>query len=85
MKWQISITDRAKKMMRRVPKSDFRHIEEAINEMAIDPFLGDLQKLGGGTQTWRRRIGSYRIIFETSVQQKIIFITDIRRRASNTY
>lgn len=53
--------------------------------MAQDPFAGDLKKLGGTEAEWRRRVGSYRIIFELSTVEHVIFVTDIRRRTSHTY
>ncbi|MDP3769849.1 MAG: type II toxin-antitoxin system RelE/ParE family toxin [bacterium] len=71
--------------MASVPRPDFQRIKKVISEMAQNPFMGDLQKLGGKETEWRRRIGAYRIIFELSIAEHCLFITDIRRRASNTY
>ncbi|MDP3772502.1 MAG: hypothetical protein Q8Q94_04000 [bacterium] len=68
-----------------VPRSDFERINRVIDEMAQNPFAGDLQKLGGKEAEWRRRVGAYRIIFNLSTAERSIFITDIRRRTSNTY
>jgi hypothetical protein len=31
--------------------------------MAADPFSGDVIKLEGGANRWRRRVGNYRIFF----------------------
>ena len=85
MNWQIFIIDRAKKQLAKVPRSDFERINKVIGEMAQDPFAGDLKKLGGTEAEWRRRVGSYRIIFELSTVEHVIFVTDIRRRTSHTY
>ncbi len=71
--------------MARIPRFDFRRINKVIDEMAQNPFAGDLQKLGGKEAEWRRRVGAYRIIFELSTTERSVFISDIRRRTSNTY
>lgn len=71
--------------MASVPKSDFQRINKVIDEMAQNPFMGDLQKLGGKEAEWRRRVGAYRIIFQLSTAEHFLFIIDIRRRASHTY
>jgi mRNA-degrading endonuclease RelE of RelBE toxin-antitoxin system len=31
--------------------------------MAEDPFYGDIIKLEGANNRWRRRLGSYRVLF----------------------
>jgi len=85
MNWRIFITDRAKKQLASVRRSDLERISKTIDEMACNPFAGDLQKLGGTEAEWRRRVGSYRIIFELSTAEHSIFITNIRRRTSSTY
>ena len=53
--------------------------------MEINPFVGDIKKLKGIENVWRRRIGNYRIIFEIFSQEKIIYIYDIQRRGSKSY
>ena len=53
--------------------------------MGADPFGGDIVKLGGGEDTWRRRVGSYRVLFKVLSGEKIIFIREVKRRTSSTY
>lgn len=71
--------------MKHIPSPDLSRIEEVIDGMRENPFVGDLHKLGGSDAEWRRRVGRYRIIFELSVAERSLFITDIRRRTSKTY
>jgi mRNA-degrading endonuclease RelE of RelBE toxin-antitoxin system len=53
--------------------------------MADDPFSGDVLKLEGTSNLWRRRVGSYRIFFAVDSAAKSIAITAISRRTSSTY
>jgi mRNA-degrading endonuclease RelE of RelBE toxin-antitoxin system len=52
--------------------------------MAADPFGGDVRKLKDGSG-YRRRIGSYRICFDTDQATQQISVTAIERRRSTTY
>ena len=85
MNWQIAAAGRARKQLKRFPLADADRIERAIDEMARDPFAGDIEKMGGQENIWRRRVGAYRIFYEVFANQRMIRITEIRRRASNTY
>ncbi len=60
-------------------------ITAAIKEFAINPYAGDIEKMEGEKDTWRRRIGAYRIFYEIHTARKIIYIFEIKRHASNTY
>ena len=85
MNWQILVTKSAAKQTKHFPKKDFVRIGEAIDEMATNPFLGDVQKIGGEENTWRRRVGNYRIKYIVKVDKRLVYIFDIKRRTSSTY
>jgi mRNA-degrading endonuclease RelE of RelBE toxin-antitoxin system len=53
--------------------------------MQADPFSGDIVRLQGEPHTWRRRVGSYRILFETRAETLQIDVLDVVRRTSTTY
>ncbi len=53
--------------------------------MEDNPLRGDIVKLGGEGDRWRRRIGGYRILYRLSYNERAIFIYDISRRTSSTY
>ena len=85
MNWKIYATNRAEKQLKKLPKSDAERIEETIDAMALNPFSGDIEKLSGEDNAWRRRVGSYRILYEVNITKKIAYIIDIKRRTSSTY
>jgi mRNA interferase RelE/StbE len=85
MNWDLRVAKSAKKNILSFPKKDKEKIIQAFREFITDPYSGDIEKVGGKENVWRRRIGNYRIIYEIDVKSKSIFIGDIRRRTSTTY
>lgn len=83
--WRIIISDSAKKNISRLPKNDSKLIEKTIDQMELNPFGGDIVKLSGEENIWRRRIGNHRIIFEILSKKNIIYIYHVKRRTSKTY
>ena len=85
MRWRVVVTGRAEKQLGRLPAQDEERLRSAITAMTDDPFLGDVTKLGGEYNAWRRRIGAYRIMYKLLFVERSVFIYDIRRRTSTTY
>ena len=84
MKWELVVDNDAKRRLRRFPGKDQERIAAALIEMQSDPFSGDIVKLKGST-SFRRRVGSYRILFDINVAAHRVEVTDIARRTSTTY
>jgi mRNA-degrading endonuclease RelE of RelBE toxin-antitoxin system len=55
-----------------------------IEQMRVDPLSGDVVKLKG-QEAFRRRVGSYRIIFSIDFRGRLVGIADVQRRTSTTY
>jgi len=53
--------------------------------MAADPFSGDIIKIEGESNRWRRRVGSYRIFFSVEAASRTVDVSAIVRRTSTTY
>jgi mRNA-degrading endonuclease RelE of RelBE toxin-antitoxin system len=53
--------------------------------MAEDPFSGDVLKLEGEKNRFRRRVGSYRILFRMEQSSKSVYVSAIVRRTTTTY
>jgi mRNA-degrading endonuclease RelE of RelBE toxin-antitoxin system len=57
-----------------------------MNSMQNDPFTGDMTALKGQYRgLFRRRIGSWRLIFELDTDRRIVMVHAILRRTSQTY
>ena len=71
-KWIISFSKKAEKSLEKIPKKYLKTILEAIDEMSVDPGLGDVKKMVGTKNIYRKKVGVYRILFEK--YKDILFI-----------
>jgi mRNA-degrading endonuclease RelE of RelBE toxin-antitoxin system len=85
MAWNVTITGPAQKDFKKLPPKDQARVEAALIAMQSDPFKGDLKRLKGNPPGWRRRVGSYRIIYDLDFDKREIVIAAILRRTSTTY
>ena len=83
--WLVVLTAPARKRLKRIPPRDLARIYAAIDEMKADPLRGDVRKLHGGLEGFRRRVGDWRIFFDVNQTEGQVIITDIERRTSTTY
>ena len=85
MNWELRLRKRAKKNILRFPRRDQLHVTIALREISSNPYTGDIVKLEGEKNSWRRRVGAYRIFYELNSQEKVISIFRVERRGSKTY
>jgi len=85
MTWTVLVAKAAQKQLARVPAKDHAKIAATIRSMAEHPFSGDIIKLEGENNRWRRRAGSYRIFFTVDTRSRTVAVSAVVRRTSNTY
>jgi len=85
MGWNVLVAKNAEKSLKRIPKKDRQPLLSALSEITKDPFSGDIAKIAGEYNTWRRRVRNYRIIFEINAKQQTIYVVAIVRRTSTSY
>jgi mRNA interferase RelE/StbE len=85
MTWTIVVAKAAQKQLKRIPGKDLDKIMAAIRAMAADPFQGDIVKLEGDEDGYRRRVGSFRVFFRVDRASRMVQISAILRRTSTTY
>jgi len=73
------------KNLRKIPRKDIERILFIIKNLPSNPFTGNIQKMKGEKNVWRRRIGSYRIFYEILPDSNIIHVFRVERRTSKTY
>ena len=71
-KYKIEMARSAEKALYKLPKNDLGRVVEAIKALAGNPFPQGYRKLSGEQDTYRIRIGSYRVIYE--IYHKIVLI-----------
>ena len=85
MSWELIIDDVLRKRLKRIPTDDSKRIFAIMQGMVFNPYAGDIEKMKGEKDVWRRRIGSYRVFYEIYKKRKIIYVFNVQRRTSSTY
>lgn len=83
--WGLEINPGIFKALRQMPRRDAEVILEVIRLIPTNPYFGDIQKMKGEENTWRHRVGSYRIFYRIKVSERVILVFHIERRTSKTY
>jgi mRNA-degrading endonuclease RelE of RelBE toxin-antitoxin system len=81
--WRVNVAGNARKAVDTFPRKDQERILAALDGMALDPFSGDIRKLG--PNEYRRRVGSYRVRYTVHPELRFVQVTAIVRRTSTTY
>jgi len=69
-----------------MPARDRQRIAQVLLNMEQEPLSGDVTPLKGPYQgSYRRRVGSWRIIFTLKSDDAVLAVADIARRTSTTY
>jgi mRNA interferase RelE/StbE len=77
---RIEFRRSAEKDLERLDAQTLARIVVGINELAADPLPSGHRKLVGGDQTYRIRIGDYRVIYRFAPDVQAITIERVRHR-----
>jgi len=83
--WELKVKNRVYKELSKLPLEERGRVVEVIDNLPHNPYAGDMEKIKGEENTWRRRIGNYRIFYEIVSQDRTIYVFHVERRTSNTY
>jgi mRNA interferase RelE/StbE len=83
--WVLQVDNSVHKFLAKIPKKDSESIFSVIESLPENPFFGDIQKMKGEENSWRRRVGNYRIFYEIVSKENLIYVYEAKRRTSNTY
>jgi mRNA interferase RelE/StbE len=83
--WKLKVDPGVYKDLSKFPKDYTKKILGVILSLSDNPYGGDIEKIKGEENTWRRRIGSYRVFYEIHSELNFIHILWVERRSSNTY
>ena len=87
MTWTVRLSKDAAKQLRGLPKDRQRQILQALDEMADDPYRGDVIRIQSGRfkGVLRKRVGRLRIICSVDPRQKVVAVAAILQRSEGTY
>ena len=83
--WGLQIDPGVLKTTRKLPREEAGKLLKVINNLRLNPYYGDIEKMKDEENSWRRRVGSYRIFYKIFINKKIILVFGLERRASKTY
>ncbi len=83
--WKLHVVKSAEKELAEAGAKDSKRLKAALEAMQFDPYSGDIAKLKGEKTAWRRRVGSWRILYDLFPEQHLIVVAAIRRRTSTSY
>lgn len=83
--WDLQVDPGVFKVLKKIPRRDAGVILAVIHLLPLNPFFGDIQKMKGEDNAWRRRIGSYRIFYRVKAVERIVLVFHLERRTSKTY
>ncbi len=80
MSYQLIILPKAEKELKKLPKQLFTKVDEAILHLADNPRPSGCKKLTGFNDTYRIRVGNYRILYRIEDTQLIIEVIRVADR-----
>lgn len=87
--YEIKLNPSAKrdleKLARRINEGDFGRLETAISQLIVMPKPPGYRKIKGLENSFRIRVGEYRIIYEIYDKELLVLIIRVGRRNESTY
>ena len=77
---RLYITAKAQRDLGRLPNKLGIKLNAEIAKLAVNPFLVNSKKLRGRDDTYRIRVGDYRVIYEINKDTQELVITKIKHR-----
>lgn len=77
----MEVTERVAKDLASLPRPVLRRIDARILDLGDDPRPQGCRKLRGGEDTWRLRVGDYRILYVVDDARKVVVVARILHRS----
>ena len=72
----VEFTPQGARDLRKLPRRDQRRVATRIDALACDPRQPGVEKLKGGHDIWRMRVGDLRVLY--TIAQHIVTVTVVR-------
>lgn len=84
MSYEVIIPKKVAKQIRALPANISRKILSSLSSLEQNPRPNDVKKLKGYDQTYRIRVGDYRVVYDIEDNKLIVLILSCRHR-KNVY
>jgi mRNA interferase RelE/StbE len=78
--FRIEWKQSARRELRRLDRAVIARVHEAVGSLSPNPFPHGVRKLQGSVNTYRIRVGDYRVIYQVSEDRLLIEIIRVRHR-----
>ena len=85
VRWDLQIDPSVVRTFKKIPRRYAEAIFAVIQLLPLDPYFGDIEKMKGEENVWRRRVGAYRIFYQIRVSERTFLVFRVERRTSKTY
>ncbi|MBM3945806.1 MAG: type II toxin-antitoxin system RelE/ParE family toxin [SAR202 cluster bacterium] len=75
--FQLDYRRGAFRELERLPKLDHQRVRQRIGDLRSDPRPPGSEKYKGQENTWKIRVGNYRVVYVLDFQHHLIWITRI--------
>ena len=80
MTYRVEFSAKADKAYRKLAATIRRRIDEKIEYLRTTPRGSDTKKLAGHVNTYRTRVGDYRIVYDIEDAKLVVWILDVGHR-----
>ncbi|MDZ7970480.1 MAG: type II toxin-antitoxin system RelE/ParE family toxin [Nostoc sp. DedSLP03] len=81
MTYEVKFTNGARKMFKKLSQELQDRIQPKIDELAIEPRPNGVKKLQGEENTYRIRVGDYRVIYDIFDDVLLVNVIDVGHRS----
>ncbi|MEH2177316.1 type II toxin-antitoxin system RelE family toxin [Nostoc sp.] len=81
MSYEVKFSRGAKKQFRKLPIDVQQRIQTKINDLAIEPRPNGVKKLQADDNSYRIRVGDYRVVYEIDDDVLIVTVIKIGHRS----
>ena len=78
--YKVEISKSADRDIHKIERKSIKPIFEAIKELSENPYPTQSKKLKGAEDSYRLRVGSYRVLYEINKKEKCVVVYHIRHR-----
>jgi mRNA interferase RelE/StbE len=78
--YRLSISRRVGKQIGRLQPRDRNRVDAVILALENEPRPPNVEKISGSTNTWRVRVGDYRIVFAVDDEAQVVDIVSVAHR-----
>jgi mRNA interferase RelE/StbE len=82
MAYEVKFSKKAEKAYKKLPGNIKLRIDQKINYLRLSPRGTDTKKLAGHVNSYRTRVGGYRIVYEIEDGKLLVWILDVGPRGA---